>query len=315
MGMNTLSTHDKALRINIDAARYGTFAEIGAGQEVARWFFHVGGRGRHRRQDDSAYDMAVSDAVYGPAKRYVSRQRLQSMLDHEWSLLLERLDGTRGATTKFFVFADTVTARSYSRQEEGQGWLGIRFQAEPRGAAVGDHHPRAHVGPGERAPAGGAGHAGRQPDPRRLLRPRAAGGPHRVPHGRADPGPDGSGHDPVLRPGLRRRGQPAHEPAARPAAPDQRRPVRAGRRGGGARGAAPPRAGADRARKLPPDHAGHPRHAGALPAAHAAGAGHAGPGAGGAHGDDPAQPLRWASRWSTPISWPGWTRCAPWAGR
>jgi hypothetical protein len=130
MGMNALSTHDKALGINIDAARYGVFAEIGAGQEVARWFFHVGGAAATVAKTMSAYDMAVSDAVYGPGKRYVSRQRLQSMLDHEWALLLERLEAARGGTTKFFVFADTVTAKSFSRQEEGQGWLGIRFQAE-----------------------------------------------------------------------------------------------------------------------------------------------------------------------------------------
>jgi hypothetical protein len=134
MGMNGFSTHDKALRINIDAARYGTFAEIGAGQEVARWFFHVGGAAGTVAKTISAYDMAVSDAVYGAGKRYVSRQRLQSMLDHEWSLLLERLDGARGRATKFFVFADTVTATSYSRREEGHGWLGIRFQVEPRAA-------------------------------------------------------------------------------------------------------------------------------------------------------------------------------------
>jgi hypothetical protein len=81
----------------------------------------------------SAYDMAVSDAVYGAAKHYVSRQRLTAMLDHEWSLLLERLDSSRGATTKFFVFADTVAAKSWSQAEEGQGWLGIRFQTEPHG--------------------------------------------------------------------------------------------------------------------------------------------------------------------------------------
>jgi hypothetical protein len=132
MGLNILSTQDKALRINIDAARYGVFAEIGAGQEVARWFFHVGGAAGTIAKTISAYDMAVSDAVYGSGERYVSRHRLQSMLDHEWSLLLARLDGTRGDATKFFVFADTVTARSYSREEEGQGWLGIRFQTEPR---------------------------------------------------------------------------------------------------------------------------------------------------------------------------------------
>jgi len=133
MANGELGTHDKALRINIDAARYGTFAEIGAGQEVARWFFHVGGAAGTVAKTMSAYDMAVSDAVYGPAQRYVSRQRLQSMLDHEWSLLLERLQTARGEKTKFFVFADTVAAKSFTRTEEGQGWLGIRFQVQPGG--------------------------------------------------------------------------------------------------------------------------------------------------------------------------------------
>jgi hypothetical protein len=135
MGMNTLSANDKALRINIDAARYGTFAEIGAGQEVARWFFHVGGAAGTVAKTISAYDMAVSDAIYGPAGRYVSRQRLVAMLDHEWALLLERLDAKRGEKTKCFVFADTVATKSHTRQEDGHGWLGIRFQAEPRGPA------------------------------------------------------------------------------------------------------------------------------------------------------------------------------------
>lgn len=96
MGMNTVSANDKALRINIDAARYGTFAEIGAGQEVARWFFHVGGAAGTVAKTMSAYDMAVSDAIYGPGERYVSRQRLAAMLDHEWTLLLERLDFEAG---------------------------------------------------------------------------------------------------------------------------------------------------------------------------------------------------------------------------
>jgi hypothetical protein len=126
-----MTTHDKALRINLDGARYGTFAEIGAGQEVGRWFFLVGGAAGTVAKTMSAYDMTVSDAVYGPAQRYVSRQRLQAMLDHEWELLLQRLESDRGATTQFFVFADTVAARSYSRKEEGHGWLGVRFQAAP----------------------------------------------------------------------------------------------------------------------------------------------------------------------------------------
>jgi hypothetical protein len=134
MGM-TLSANDKALRINIDAARYGTFAEIGAGQEVARWFFHVGGAAGTVAKTMSAYDMAVSDAIYGPGERYVSRQRLVAMLDHEWTLLLERLEAKRAEKTKCFVFADTVATKSHTRPEDGHGWLGIRFQSEPRGPA------------------------------------------------------------------------------------------------------------------------------------------------------------------------------------
>jgi hypothetical protein len=127
-----LGTNGKALKINLDKLVHGTLAEIGAGQETARWFFRVGGAVNTVAKTISAYDMAVSDAIYGPAERYVSRDRLEAMLDHEYSLLLERLDAKRGETTTFFVFANTVAARSHSRQEEGHGWIGIRFQAQPR---------------------------------------------------------------------------------------------------------------------------------------------------------------------------------------
>jgi hypothetical protein len=99
-----LDTSHKALQINLDAKRYGTFAEIGAGQEVARWFFHVGGASGTVAKTISAYDMAVSDAIYGPSDRYVSRKRLQSMLDYEYNRLLERLDQSRGDKCTFFVF-------------------------------------------------------------------------------------------------------------------------------------------------------------------------------------------------------------------
>lgn len=126
-----LSTHQKALQVNLDPSKYGTFAEIGAGQEVTRWFFRVGGAAGTIAKSISAYDMTISDAIYGRAERYVSRQRLETMLDHEYSLLLERLKEKRGATTRFFAFADTVVARSYSRHDDAHGWLGIRFQAEP----------------------------------------------------------------------------------------------------------------------------------------------------------------------------------------
>ncbi len=127
MASDKLDTSQKALRINTDARRYGTFAEIGAGQEVARWFFRVGGAAKTVAKTISAYDMAVSDAIYGPTERYVSRGRLKAMLDYEYALLLERLDDKRGGTSAFFAFANTVA----TRREEGNGWLGIKFQAEP----------------------------------------------------------------------------------------------------------------------------------------------------------------------------------------
>ncbi len=128
-----LGTHQKALQINLDPSKYGTFAEIGAGQEVARWFFRVGGASGTIAKSMSAYDMIISDAIYGHADRYVSRQRLETMLEREYDLLLERLSEKRGATTKFFVFADTVVAKSYSQQNDAHGWLGIRFQTDPHG--------------------------------------------------------------------------------------------------------------------------------------------------------------------------------------
>ena len=127
-----LSTHQKALKINLDPVRYGTFAEIGAGQEVARWFFHVGAAAGTISKSMSAYDMAVSDAIYGHSQRYVSRERLQSMLEREHSLNLERLKASRGDDTAFFAFADTVAARNYLGTNECHGWMGVKFQAHPR---------------------------------------------------------------------------------------------------------------------------------------------------------------------------------------
>jgi hypothetical protein len=131
MKSDRLDTHQKALRVNLDQAKYGVFAEIGAGQEVARWFFRVGGAAGTIAKTMSAYDMTISDAIYGRSKRYVSRERLQTMLEHEYQLLHDRLKEKRGGTTRFFTFADTVIARSFTRPDEGQGWMGIRFQAQP----------------------------------------------------------------------------------------------------------------------------------------------------------------------------------------
>jgi len=128
-----VGTNKKAFQINLDPRRYGTFAEIGAGQEVARSFFQVGGASGTVAKTMSAYDMQFSDAIYGACDRYVSRARLKTMLDHEYCLLLERLDKKVGAERTFFVFADTVAARSFKQHNESHGWLGVRFQAQPRG--------------------------------------------------------------------------------------------------------------------------------------------------------------------------------------
>jgi len=125
----TIDTHAKALRINLDPRWYGTFAEIGAGQEVVRWFFRVGAAAGTIAKSMSAYDMKVSDAIYGRAERYVSRGRLQAMLDREFDLDIARLGRERGDNTCFFAFADTVVARSYRGNNECHGWMGIKFQS------------------------------------------------------------------------------------------------------------------------------------------------------------------------------------------
>ena len=130
-----VGTNKKAFQINLDAKKYGTFAEIGAGQEVARRFFQVGGAAGTVAKTMSAYDMTFSDAIYGPTERYVSRVRLQTMLDREYDLLLERLDKKIGSHRTFFVFADTVAARSFKQRNEAHGWLGVRFQSEARGSS------------------------------------------------------------------------------------------------------------------------------------------------------------------------------------
>lgn len=125
-------TLQKALQINLDLRWYGTIAEIGAGQEVARWFFRAGGAAGTVAKSMSAYDMAVSDAVYGKSDRYVSKGRLQAMLDREFQLNLDRLSDERGDETAFFAFADTVVARSYRGGNECHGWMGVKFQSHPR---------------------------------------------------------------------------------------------------------------------------------------------------------------------------------------
>ncbi|MEE4185555.1 MAG: hypothetical protein V2J12_07305 [Gammaproteobacteria bacterium] len=135
MPNSTLDTHQKALALNLNEKIYGTLAEIGAAQEVARWFFRVGAAAGSVAKTMSAYDMQVSDEIYGKASRYVSRERVEAMLDKEYSLLIRRLSESRGQDTRFFAFANTVAARNFAGTNECHGWVGLRFQATPGGAA------------------------------------------------------------------------------------------------------------------------------------------------------------------------------------
>lgn len=130
-----IGTKQKALAINLDPKIYGSFAEIGAGQEVAANFFKAGASSGTIAKTMSAYDMTFSDAIYGvqQVKRYVSEHRLISMLDHEYGLLIERLAEQRGNNTTFFAFSDTMSALNYTKTNEGHGWMGVRFQLEPNG--------------------------------------------------------------------------------------------------------------------------------------------------------------------------------------
>src|SRR5258708_11477610 len=113
-----VGTHQKALTINLDAAIFGSFAEIGAGQEVARWFLIVGGASGTVAKTISAYDKEVSDDLYGRGTRYVSQPRLEAMMEREWKQLLAELQTSRGARTRFFAFVDTVSAPNFAGTDE-----------------------------------------------------------------------------------------------------------------------------------------------------------------------------------------------------
>ncbi len=135
MAREIFETKRKALKINLNPDIYGTFAEIGAGQEVARNFFEAGAASGTIAKTMSAYDMAFSDAIYGVEEsgRYVSRTRLNKMLHHEFNLLTERLQGEKYCSKKFFAFADTVTTLNFTKTNEPHGWIGVRFQHEVGG--------------------------------------------------------------------------------------------------------------------------------------------------------------------------------------
>ncbi|MGK7391596.1 MAG: TonB-dependent receptor [Candidatus Cyclobacteriaceae bacterium M2_1C_046] len=130
MNDRKLTTKEKALEINLRNDLYGTFAEIGAGQEVAANFFKAGGASGTVAKTMSAYDMTFSDAIYGVCERYVCEPRLLKMLEHEYELLIERLPH-RAAETRFFSFANTVEALNYKKTNQPHGWIGLRFQCKP----------------------------------------------------------------------------------------------------------------------------------------------------------------------------------------
>lgn len=129
-----LSVNRKALTINLDNTIFGSFAEIGGGQEVARNFFQVGGASGTVAKTISAYDKRFSDALYCEGhsmKRYVSRERLELMLETEYKDLVRVLSGSRDANTRFFAFADTVSTINYQKNNVSHGWIGAEFQLEP----------------------------------------------------------------------------------------------------------------------------------------------------------------------------------------
>ena len=166
---NPLDTHQKAVQINLDNTKYGTFAEIGAGQEVARWFFRVGGAAGTIAKSISAYDMTVSDAIYGASGRYVSRQRLETMLDYEYRLderaLADNAARTPGSSSSPIPSPPRATR---ARRTSTAGWAcGFR---PARLRAVADHPARQPAGSRDDLAARGDRHPGRQPDPRGALR-------------------------------------------------------------------------------------------------------------------------------------------------
>ena len=129
-----LTPGQKAIRINKDKTIYGSIVEIGAGQEVARQFFRVGSASKTIAKTMSAYDRDFSDAIYGKESdgRYVCKSRLNKMLDQEYGLLEKRLNRKDHKDTRYFVFADTVTTINYDRTISGHGWIGLRFQLDPK---------------------------------------------------------------------------------------------------------------------------------------------------------------------------------------
>ena len=131
--VSSRSTTQKALKINLDEKKYGTIVEIGAGQEVARQFFLAGAAAGTIAKTMSAYDMKFSDAIYGVEKsrRYVSKARVQSMMETEFQLVIDRVGSVRAKSTRYFAYATTVQAKSFNRKNECHAWCGVRLQMYP----------------------------------------------------------------------------------------------------------------------------------------------------------------------------------------
>lgn len=125
-----LSSQEKALKINLQPSIYGVFAEIGAGQEVSTHFYKAGAASGTIAKSICAYDMMVSDTIYGKTKRYVSKERLQNMLDVEYQHLITSVP-SKASVAHFFAFANTVETTNYQKTNKGQGWVGLKFQLSP----------------------------------------------------------------------------------------------------------------------------------------------------------------------------------------
>src|SRR5689334_15621071 len=256
------SAEEKALKINLDADRYGAFAEIGAGQEVARWFFQAGKAASTVAKTISAYDKSVSDALYGTTSRFVSRSRLEAMLDREYRQLRDQLDASRGDRTAFFAFADTVATHGSSRTSAGgHGWLGVRFQdrpkAEPSEVIIHIEMLEAFTS----AAAGGGWPARRQPDLWGVRLPPGFRRFHEEPHGWVGPAAHRNRLDQVLRPGVSRRGQSPDEPSTLGNGVYRRRDVSRERRCGATIRGPLQSPGADRTRQLSSRNQRHIKHA------------------------------------------------------
>ncbi|MFT6245733.1 MAG: hypothetical protein ACJA0U_001671 [Salibacteraceae bacterium] len=133
--LEQFTTREKALKLNLQPTIYGVFAEVGAGQEVVNQFFNAGSASGTIAKSISAYDMTISDSIYGETRKYVSRDRVESMLEVEYEMLKNSLS-TRSPQKHFFAFANTIETTNFQQANQGQGWIGIRYQLTPNGPPV-----------------------------------------------------------------------------------------------------------------------------------------------------------------------------------